>query len=53
MPANPTQNRVVKRLDGAAPKDHPGYRYLGGRARQEGNQGIFTGESPANAESGG
>ena len=38
------QNHVVKCLDGAALKDHPGYRYLSGRIKQEGNRGIFTGQ---------
>jgi hypothetical protein len=47
------RNRVVKHLDGAVLKDHPGYRYLRGRIKQEGNWGIFTGKSPGNAKSGG
>jgi hypothetical protein len=47
------QNRVVKRLDGAALKDHPDYRYLSELVKQEGNRGSFTGQSPARAESGG
>jgi hypothetical protein len=49
----PAQNRVVKRLDGTALKDHPGYRYLSKQIKQEGNPGSFTGQSPACAESGG
>jgi hypothetical protein len=47
------QKRVVKRLDGAALKDHPDYRYLSELVKQESNRGSFTGQSPANAESGG